>query len=44
MTHEPINCEEALRHLADFLDGELHGTVHTSVQQHLETCRSCYSR
>ncbi len=41
---ETINCEEALRLLAVYLDGELHGAEHTSVEQHLKTCRSCYSR
>ncbi|MGH7710607.1 MAG: anti-sigma factor family protein [Gemmatimonadaceae bacterium] len=45
MSHsETINCEEALRLLAVYLDGELHGAEHVSVQRHLETCRSCYSR
>jgi anti-sigma factor (TIGR02949 family) len=42
--HKPINCEEALRHLAVYLDGELHGSTHDSVEQHLKACRSCYSR
>ena len=41
---EPINCEEALRLLAVYIDGELHGAEHASVEQHLRTCRSCYSR
>lgn len=41
---ETINCEEALRLLAVYLDGELHGAEHLSVEHHLETCRSCYSR
>lgn len=45
MSHsETINCEEALRLLAEYLDGELHGREHVSVEHHLETCRSCYSR
>jgi len=45
MTHsDAMNCEEALRLLAEFLDGELHGAEHAHVQHHLETCRSCYSR
>jgi anti-sigma factor RsiW len=41
---ETISCEEALRLLAVYLDGELRGTEHESVEQHLHTCRSCYSR
>jgi len=41
---EAINCEEALRLLAVYLDGELHGAEHTSVERHLKACRSCFSR
>ena len=40
----PMTCEEALRLLAVFLDGELHGEPHHAVERHLEVCRSCYSR
>ena len=43
-TDETINCEEALRLLAEYLDGELHGGAHVGVEQHLKTCRSCFSR
>ncbi len=39
-----INCEEALRLLATYLDGELDGAEHEHVARHLTTCRSCYSR
>lgn len=39
-----ISCEEALRLLAVFLDGELHGAEHAHVENHLRTCRSCFSR
>ena len=41
---KPINCDEALRLLAVFLDGELHGGPHDAVEHHLEVCRACYSR
>lgn len=41
---ETINCEEALRLLAVYLDGELHGGEHTNVEHHLKACRSCFSR
>jgi anti-sigma factor RsiW len=40
----PINCEEALRLLAEYLDGELDGVARDDVALHLERCRSCYSR
>jgi anti-sigma factor (TIGR02949 family) len=39
-----ITCEEALRVLADYLDGELSHSSHRSLEHHLEVCRSCYSR
>jgi anti-sigma factor RsiW len=40
----PITCEEALRLLAEYLDGELLGADHANVEQHLQRCRSCFSR
>jgi anti-sigma factor (TIGR02949 family) len=39
-----IECEEALRRLAEYLDHELGRVPAAEVQQHLERCRSCYSR
>jgi anti-sigma factor (TIGR02949 family) len=39
-----IRCEEALRHLAAFLDGELEPDERAGVEHHLDACRSCYSR
>jgi predicted anti-sigma-YlaC factor YlaD len=39
-----MTCDEALRLLAVFLDGELHDVSHAAVERHLEVCRSCYSR
>jgi anti-sigma factor RsiW len=38
------NCEEALRRLATYLDGELDVTERDSVEHHLRLCRSCWSR
>jgi anti-sigma factor (TIGR02949 family) len=40
----PITCDEALRLLAEFLDGELQFETHEDVERHLELCRSCFSR
>lgn len=40
----PITCEEALRQLAAYLDGELHGAERHGVERHLDACRSCFSR
>jgi anti-sigma factor (TIGR02949 family) len=39
-----IGCEEALRRLAEYLDAELHGESQHEIEQHLERCRSCFSR
>ncbi len=39
-----ITCEEALRLLATYLDGELDRAGHRTVEYHLTICRSCYSR
>jgi anti-sigma factor (TIGR02949 family) len=41
---KPITCDEALRLLAVFLDGELHGEPHNAVERHLEVCQGCFSR
>lgn len=38
------SCEDALRLLATHIDRELPPHTHEQVQDHLETCRSCYSR
>jgi len=40
----PINCDEALRLLAAFLDHELHVDEREGVERHLQACRSCFSR
>jgi len=39
-----IRCEEAVRLLAAYLDGELDRLEHGDVERHLDACRSCYSR
>jgi anti-sigma factor (TIGR02949 family) len=39
-----IDCEEALRRLVEYLDAELHGDAQREMEQHLERCRSCFSR
>lgn len=39
-----IECEEAIRKLLEYLDGELDEGSQSQVEKHLETCRGCYSR
>jgi anti-sigma factor RsiW len=38
------NCEEALRLLAAYLDGEIGADEHQAMEHHLRLCRSCCSR
>ena len=39
-----IDCLEAIGHLYAYLDGELGRVEKFQVEQHLEHCKSCYSR
>ncbi len=39
---EAISCEEALRLVQDFLDGELDDAPSGSVREHFEKCQRCY--
>ncbi|MGH7464239.1 MAG: anti-sigma factor family protein [Longimicrobiales bacterium] len=39
-----MTCEQALRLLAEYIDGELDEQDGAHVQEHLHRCRSCYSR
>lgn len=44
MTTEIQSCEDALRVLAEHLDGELEAARERELERHLETCRHCFSR
>ena len=39
-----IDCLEAIGHLYAYLDGELGRVEKFQVEQHLDHCKSCYSR
>jgi len=39
---EMISCQEALRFLYDFLDGELEGAPTEQVRAHFEVCQRCF--
>ena len=39
---EMISCQEALRFLYEFLDGELDGAPREQVQAHFDVCQRCY--
>lgn len=42
--HEIGSCEDALKLLAAYLDGELDSVSGEALDRHLSICRSCYSR
>lgn len=44
MTKKPIDCEQALNILYDFLDRELGENDHEAMEHHLSVCKSCFSR
>lgn len=44
MTKQPIDCEQALRQVFEYIDHELGGGEHEAMQLHLHTCKSCFSR
>jgi len=37
-----MRCEDAMRKLWDFLDGELSEDEQEALKKHLEVCRRCY--
>ena len=39
---QPINCQEALARLYEYLDGELKPRSADEVRQHIEVCEACY--
>ena len=39
-----IECEEVLRHLFAYIDGELDSAQQEQIGVHLGLCRSCFSR
>ena len=41
---DEMRCEQALKCLLEFIDGELSDSEHDCVARHLQTCRSCFSR
>lgn len=39
-----INCEEVIRELFSYLDGEVSPETRNAFDHHIEGCRSCFSR
>ena len=44
MNTRAVDCESAIRLLAEYLDRELGDAESATVRAHLARCRSCYSR
>jgi anti-sigma factor (TIGR02949 family) len=44
MTKHEIECEQALRQIFEYVDHELSEAEHATMERHLHTCQSCYSR
>ena len=42
--NRPIDCEQVVRLLLTYLDGEVTESERTDVDHHLARCRSCFSR
>ncbi len=41
---QTIDCEQALARIFEFIDHELDAAEHEAMQEHLRTCKSCFSR
>lgn len=41
---KPVDCEQALAQMFEFIDHELNAHEHEAMQAHLHTCKSCFSR
>jgi mycothiol system anti-sigma-R factor len=39
-----IDCQQALKHLFEYLDQQLDGEQEEQMRQHMHDCRSCFSR
>ena len=39
-----MSCEEAIRLIAGYIDHELDENEGSQLRQHIERCKSCYSR
>jgi len=41
---QTIDCEQALARIFEFIDHELDAAEQEAMQEHLHTCKSCFSR
>ena len=41
---QDITCEDVLKHLVDYLHGEVENDKVAEIEKHLDSCRNCFSR
>jgi anti-sigma factor (TIGR02949 family) len=41
---QTLDCEQALAQVFDFIDHQLNAKEREAMAQHLQTCKSCFSR
>ncbi len=41
---QEISCEDVLKHLVDYLHGEVDDAKFSEIEKHLDSCRGCFSR
>ncbi|MCI0444441.1 zf-HC2 domain-containing protein [bacterium] len=39
-----VSCEEVLKKILEFIDGELEEASQDQIEQHLQDCRHCFDR
>ena len=44
MTTKPIDCDQALRQIFEYIDRELHEQDREAMEHHLHACKACFSR
>jgi anti-sigma factor (TIGR02949 family) len=40
----PLDCDEVIEHLVDYLSRELDADTLAAIERHIEHCRGCFSR
>jgi anti-sigma factor (TIGR02949 family) len=41
---DQMRCEEVIRHILEYLDGEIDDEKRRHIDRHLQECRGCFSR
>jgi len=44
MMSKILNCEEVIKQLYDYLDGELNDDLETDIESHIQSCQECMGR